>query len=960
MNLQELQTVLNDFPEAVFLIDPLSLQIRYANEIAQSALGYRDVPLNDVKLSDISVSYSEDVFSSVFSRLLSNTDEHAILPVQLKHKHEGSSNMQMYLKAIANDPEDLIIATAGDVSLLDKASDELRYQLSLLSHISDAIISIDIQFNILSWNKHAEEVFGWREEEVINKYYRDVMKPEYINEERDDVRNILLADGSWKGEVKFKHKAGTKVPCMVSYGLIKNYDGTPTGVVAVVRDISKEKEKEQQVGQLANLIDKVEDAILSIDDHLTITNCNSGATKLFNMGDCHVGRNLLDALQHVQGVEQMVKSFKKQHYWSGELAYTFHDEVIFVLVSASSVINEEGEASGHVLIGKNITVHKQLEKELQLINNSLHRQVEEKTRQVNEVFERIDEMVVAVDNDMRYKYVNNKAEELLGLKAKDIVGKNMWDLFPKSKSTAFFKCIQNALATQQFQVSVGYDPTLQRWIENHIYPSSSGLSIYGRDVTERMAVEKALRQSEQLYRTIVETAQEGIWQVDENLVTTFINPYMASLLGLQPADVIGKSGLGFINEHHYEQVKQSVELLRSGHTTKNELFFYNKNKEQVYVLVQTTPLFREEQFKGFIAMILNITEAKKIEETLRKSEARYRLMFENNPLPMFIFSYPTRRFVDVNEAMVNKFGYSKEELLQMATKDLRRPHELHLSDEIATKLETETRIYQQVFLRTKDGADLLFEVLIMQIQLEGRTLFLTSMHDITERDRTEQELVEKNEQLRLLASHLQDVREEERRSIAREIHDELGQQLTVLKMDLSWLKKRVDQADDHLLQKLTESIELANTTIQTVRKISSQLRPTLLDDLGLAEAIRWQCDDMMRRTGIHVSLETNVEEQKFLPDVSIALFRIHQEALTNVMRHADATAVECILLKEKDQLILTISDNGKGFEKDQTAKTKSFGLVGIKERVEMLKGKCHITSEPGVGTTLTVIIPLHT
>ena len=214
------------------------------------------------------------------------------------------------------------------------------------------------------------------------------------------------------------------------------------------------------------------------------------------------------------------------------------------------------------------------------------------------------------------------------------------------------------------------------------------------------------------------------------------------------------------------------------------------------------------------------------------------------------------------------------------------------------------------------------------------------------------------EQLRDLASHLQSVREEEGRRIAREIHDELGQALTALKMDIHWLDHRLPGDQPMLLEKTKTMSKLIDMTVRTVRRISTELRPGLLDDLGLSAAIEWQANEFSHRTGIRCDIVSDPEDVILDQTYSTALFRILQETLTNIARHADATEVEIILKEIDDRVELEVHDNGKGITETQISNRKSFGLIGIRERVHYLNGDLRIRGAQNKGTTVKVSIPI--
>jgi PAS domain S-box-containing protein len=224
-------------------------------------------------------------------------------------------------------------------------------------------------------------------------------------------------------------------------------------------------------------------------------------------------------------------------------------------------------------------------------------------------------------------------------------------------------------------------------------------------------------------------------------------------------------------------------------------------------------------------------------------------------------------------------------------------------------------------------------------------------------------IVQSNAELRALASHLQDVREEERAAMAREVHDELGQQLTGLKMDLALIEKKWRKGESEALSsQLKATTALLETAIRTVRKIALELRPSILDDLGLLAALEWQSQEFEKRSGIRTVFSSSVDTIDLPPAVSIGLFRICQESLTNVARHAGATKV-CITFQQiEDRLILAVQDDGKGLDTRQqnnAGRPRTLGLIGMNERALMMGGQLDIVSAPGQGLTLTITIPIN-
>jgi PAS domain S-box-containing protein len=213
-------------------------------------------------------------------------------------------------------------------------------------------------------------------------------------------------------------------------------------------------------------------------------------------------------------------------------------------------------------------------------------------------------------------------------------------------------------------------------------------------------------------------------------------------------------------------------------------------------------------------------------------------------------------------------------------------------------------------------------------------------------------------QLLLLSVHEQARREEDRARMAREIHDELGQALTALKMDLAWLQKHIGSKQKDMAQKLLDMSNLVDATIQGVRRIATELRPGMLDDLGLVPAMEWQLQEFQKRSGIRCRFTSSMEEVALDAEETTALFRILQETLTNVARHASATQVEVVLDEEEGYVRLLVRDNGRGITEDEANGSRSFGLLGMRERVLLRSGGFSIQGTPGRGTTVVIRLPL--
>jgi len=359
---------------------------------------------------------------------------------------------------------------------------------------------------------------------------------------------------------------------------------------------------------------------------------------------------------------------------------------------------------------------------------------------------------------------------------------------------------------------------------------------------------------------------------------------------------------------------------------------------------------------ALLAVTRDISDKRKAEEELISNERKYRTLVEQAIDAIALYD-ANGKLLDVNTGAINLLGYSREELQQMSLKDILTQDEITVRPVQYEVLKTGKSTVKQRAMRKKDGTIVQTEVRSQQLP-DGR--FLSVIRDLTDRIKAEEELKESYKAIRTLTDHLQKVREEERAHIAREIHDELGQQLTVLKMDVAWLNKKIDAADESPLKiKMKELLSMLDGTVKTVRRISSELRPSLLDDMGLFAAMEWHLEDFSKRTGLETSLLAGKEPEKLPDNIKTGLYRIFQESLTNVARHANATKV-IIRAEAKDKmLVLSIEDNGAGFDVAKVKSKKTLGILGMQERSSMMGGNYSITTAPGKGTTIVVSVPIN-
>ncbi len=397
------------------------------------------------------------------------------------------------------------------------------------------------------------------------------------------------------------------------------------------------------------------------------------------------------------------------------------------------------------------------------------------------------------------------------------------------------------------------------------------------------------------------------------------------------------------------------------------------------------------------------TARRRAESLLRQAETDYRRIFENAITGIYQTTV-VGHYATANPMLARMFGFgSPEELIAEAEKEETLKHRFYVQegrrDEFIRLVDEQNAVtgFESEIYHRQGGRLWIAEHALAIRDAEGKLIgFQGTTVDITDRKRAEEALLKAHdeleqrvaertvdlaqtnealqgevaerrrveENLRALSAHLQQVREAERTRIAREIHDDLGQMLTALMMDLSWLEDKVTKPREmatrnHLAEKVEQMSKLVGKTMDSVRTIAAELRPGVLDELGLKAAIEWQCADFHKRTGIKCDLLTELEEVALVDRASAtAVFRILQESMTNVLRHAKATNVMLELDVRAGHLVLEIRDNGRGITEAEMTDPRSLGILGMRERASVVGGTVDITDAEGEGTRVRVRMPL--
>ena len=613
---------------------------------------------------------------------------------------------------------------------------------------------------------------------------------------------------------------------------------------------------------------------------------------------------------------------------------------------------------------------------LQELNRLMQAEAEERKRveeavKTNEALLRLfikhtPAAIAMFDTEMRYLQVSDRFLTDYDLEGQDLTGQSHYEVFPNLPER--WKEVHRRILAGSVE-RCEEDPYIEPdggtgWLQWESLPwrkgngEIGGLILFTQVITGRKRAEEALRSSEERFAKIFNLSpfRMGILRIRDGVVLE-VNDAWIRDTGFSRDQIINQPIFALAPQMRDGLAEKLHEVLADPKPVLNwEVRF--KSKDGREVVTNTSAVIIELDGEPCYLWAANdITERKHAEEALQASESRFSIAFNSNPMLATISMLDGGRFLAVNDSFIALTGYSREEAVGHTALELDLWPNPEDRRRVMDKLKKEKRVRDfEAGIRLKNGEQRKLLLSVEKIELDGQVCLLHVANDVTLRKRAE-------ETLRALTARIRSAREEEGTRIAREIHDELGGALTGLKWDL----ERIDAiltaslndspvTDIHeRIRSMTTTIE---TTITTVRRIASELRPVMLDDLGLVAAIEWQVEQFQARTGLKCHWTNTANEVNLDREKSTAVFRILQEILTNVLRHAQATNLYVKLSRTRQHLELEVKDDGRGITKSQRFNPRSLGLLGMKERALLVGGDVHITGKEGHGTTVLVRVPL--
>jgi PAS domain S-box-containing protein len=480
-----------------------------------------------------------------------------------------------------------------------------------------------------------------------------------------------------------------------------------------------------------------------------------------------------------------------------------------------------------------------------------------------------------------------------------------------------------------------------------------------KDIIERKQVAEDLQKSEERFRALIEFSLDVTTILDAQGTVLYQSPNYANVWGRDPSGEVGKDMFKDIHPDDVPLVGDTFNRLLKNLKEPVQLEVRALHTDGTWHTLEITAYnyLENPALRGIVVNFHDITERKQAEEALRLEKENFRYSLDDSPLGVRIATMEGDT-IYANKALLDFYGYtSLRELQKTPLKDRYTPESyLQAQKRKSQRKRGDLRATDyEISIVRKNGEIRHLQVFRKEVLWDGVSQFQVICNDITERKQAEKEVRKSKKLLEDLHVHLNEILENERALISREIHDQIGQSLTALKLDLNWMDKYIN-TNPEAVTKHRGMIELVSNTIKDVQRISSDLRPGILDDLGLTAAIEWYSGEFEKRTGIRCNLKLG---DSIFGDCqkNLVFFRVLQEALTNVIRHANASSVTIELRHTQKGMRLAIQDNGIGITSEEVESTKSLGLIGMHERIKKFGGKVDISLKKGQGTKLTIFIP---
>ncbi|HUR11944.1 MAG TPA: PAS domain S-box protein [Flavitalea sp.] len=934
---------------------------------------------------------------------------------------DRNGNKKYFLNNLIGIIEDGILlrvwGTQRDITDQRIAEEQIRFLARVVKDVSDVIISTDLNFHVLAWNKAAEHVYGISEKEALGKPIRLLVEHQYLNHTREEVVSFLNNHDTWQGEAFFDRRDGKRIYVSLNMSYVKNEKGERIGFAGIHRDITEKRESDEAVRnselRYRSLVEALGEGIFMIDKSMKIIACNRSAEIIFGrgkdqlIGTIATGTNLYKEDGTVFSMEEQPSTITlstgtavKNVVMGVERS---NHSVKWISINTEPIYYNKDRNKPDAIVASvvDITEQKKAQNELMV----REKQLREYSERISSILDSITDGFIAVDNELKVLLWNHVFEKATGKTSEEVTGKKFTEIFPDVVHNKFYELSLQALHDRKPFQFEAYSQSFDLWFESSAYPSSQGLFIYFRDITERKTQENILALEKDVLeintqplaslKNTVDYFLEGLEKIFPGMLCSVLAldeeakkirhlsapslpiTFARDVDGLDIGPNAGSCGTAMYSKRvvicsdiendplwvNMKSVFLPVGIRASwafpitdtqGNVIATISSYYKTPKSPDEKALQV--LHRVSKLLGII--IVN----KQSEERVRVSNERYLLISKASNGAIWDWEIQTDRLY-WGEGFNTLFGYHqgyiensinfwKEKIHPDDREQVWKSISGFFNEGSKTTWSAEYR-----FCKADGSFVLVHDQGFLIYNQEGKIhRMVGSMQDITEKKEMENQLLKQqlNKQ-QLVAQAVVDAQEKERADIGKELHDNVNQILSTARLYLDLA--RSDEGERlNLIKRSTENIYNA---INEIRNISRSLVPGSIGDLGIIASISDLVESIMATKKLHVEFYHVGEVDALLDEKQkLMLFRIIQEQVNNVLKHANARNLVIELVVDDDAIELIISDNGIGFDPDSVKNKKGVGLYNITSRAELFNGKVNIVTAPGNGCKLNINVPL--
>lgn len=1006
--------------EPIFILDK-SYTILDANERATEVYGYSAEEFRKMNIDDIKSDDSSDSVRFQMSGILGNTG--AVHELTHKKKNGTVFPVEISTRAVTRDGKLEFIHIVHDLTDRKKIENKLieseRKYRTLVETSHDLIWIVDKNLRFTFVNEASREVYGIPAGALIG---RNIEEFEFAGQSMSLHQIIEKSLESQQVNFTYEHQitdSSGKIKYLISNGVIvKNHQGSFSGLAGTSLDITDRVQSENRIkylNRIHSLLTNINQLIVRASDRDRLLNqaCRLAVEYgMFKMVWIGIPNNVTKKLEirYKYGsddnyLDNLNISVNESEESRGPIVRAINDNIYFVSNDIENDIMLDKWKTESLKYGfrsfatfpievknkvvavynvyserKNFFGKQETELLLELVEDISfaleYVELEEQRQLIENRYKNIVEgtpVPIYVQLEGVITYINPAAVKILGGKShSNFVGKSIFEIIHKDYHQPAKKRLAqlyNGLSTSELEEKfVKADGTVVDVMVSAIpyrQDSKYGAQVFFRDLTEQKKAKLELEKINERLSLITRATNDAIWEWNLETDEMWWSEGFSELFGYT-ADEIEKGSESWFKRIHIQDVNYVEEGIKNVIEEGKEFWFdeyrFRKRDGSFAFVFDRGYVIKDSASKPvrMIGSMIDITYRKKMEEDLVASEEKYRSIFENSPSTIIVVDKNLR----VNT--INKpFAAFNESVLHKNLVDLFSVESKSVIEE-SLRFSFSNARPASFTAKSNDSKSLQYYEVMVSPQIkngivENLTLICS---DISERVSYEKTIKDTNEKLHALAAHLQTIREEERTLIAREIHDQLGQELTALKMDVSFISKKIEKSRitpdwDGIQDGLKSMNNIIDQTIGSVRRIASELRPDILDKLGLKEAIEWHAEEFEKRSGIKCVVFIDNDELNFNSVLNTTIYRIVQESLTNVARHSKASKAQINITVTEDIINLRICDDGVGINQFEIENTKSLGLVGIKERAYNVDGTFEISGEKGKGTVININIPVN-